>query len=199
MFPQGTFLFSHNHVRRATFLPAKISSAPNPGSQTCSWLFCSRGRNCSSAQLQNFSSPRLWASLTSVPVWAIKIPFNNQHSPVWEAYSSILSKDPRLPWCFLAIFLLEPGLGLSPEEMHVCPSQTLPRDLYMENGTFQGDADIQLPTTTPIYSRITTPVHYLNRNIDSAIIKRSYLHSENKCGICATFWQWGALRKRKKS
>lgn len=104
-FPLGMLLFSHNDGRRASFLPAKISSASNPGSQTCLWLFCSRGRNCSSAQLQNFSSPRLWASLTSVPVWAIKIPFNNQHSPVWEAYRIILSKGPRLPWCFLAIFI----------------------------------------------------------------------------------------------
>lgn len=81
-FPLGMLLFSHNDVRRATFLPAKISSASNAGSQSCWWLFCSRGRSCSSAQLQNFSSPRLWASLTSVPVGAIKIPFNNQHSCV---------------------------------------------------------------------------------------------------------------------
>lgn len=191
-FPPGTLLFSHNDARRATFLPAKISSAPNPGSQTCLWLFCSRGRNCSSAQLQNFSSPRLWASLTSVPVWAIKIPFNNQHSPVWEAYSIILSKDPRLPWCFLAIFLIEAGLGLSPEEMHVCPPQTLPRDPHMENGTFQGDVDIKLPTTTPVYSGIITLVHCFNISV-SAIIKKCYLHSENKCGI------WAISEKKNKS
>lgn len=63
----GMLLFSHD-VTGAAFLPAKISSASNPESQTCLWLFCSRRRNCSSAQLQNFASSRLWASLTSVPV-----------------------------------------------------------------------------------------------------------------------------------
>lgn len=154
--PLGMLLFSHSDVRRATFLPAKTSSASNPGSQTCLWLLCLRGRNCSSAQLQNFSSPRLWASLTSVPVWAIKIPFNNQHSPVWEAYSIILSKDPRLPWCFLAIFIIEPGMGLNPEEMHMCPSQTLPHDLHMQNGTFQGHVYIRLPKSTLVSPLLST-------------------------------------------
>lgn len=159
-FPLGMLLFSHNDVRRATFLPAKISSASNAGSQSCWWLFCSRGRSCSSAQLQNFSSPRLWASLTSVPVWAIKIPFNNQHSPVWEAYSIILSRDPRLPWCFLAIFIREPGLGLSPKEMHVCPAQTLARGEWH----IPGGCTHQAP---PACSRITTVVHCLNINVSA--------------------------------
>lgn len=29
-------------------------------------------------------------------------------SLVWEAYSIILSKNPRLSWCFLTIFIIKP-------------------------------------------------------------------------------------------
>lgn len=150
---RNAFIFTQ-WCEKSYFSSSKLSNASNPGSQTCLWLFCSRGRNCSSAQLQSFSSPRLWASLTSVPVWAIKIPFNNQHSPVWEAYSIILSKDPRLPWCFLAIFISEPGMELHPQEMQCVHLKYF----LMENGTFWGDARINLPQSTlgsPLLSTVS--------------------------------------------